>query len=249
MKITVITATFNSAKTLGDCLDSVRQQSFRDIEHVVIDGASKDGTLALLAARRDDIAVLVSEPDHGIYDALNKGIAMATGDIIGFLHSDDFYPSTDVLAKVAQAFADRQVDAVYGDLEYVSKRHASKVIRRWKAGQFKRRDLFLGWMPPHPTLFVRRGIYAQIGGFDTRFRIAADYDSVLRMFSRPGFRAVYLPWVMVRMRVGGVSNRSLANILHKSRQDLAALRHTGVGGVFSLLAKNLRKIPQFFRPK
>ena len=249
MKISVITATYNSAETLSDCLDSVRKQTHPDVEHVVIDGASKDSTLALLESRRGDIAVLVSEPDGGIYDALNKGISKSTGDVIGFLHSDDFYPAADVLAQVAHAFADPMVDAVYGDLEYVSRRQVNNVIRRWKAGAFRRRDLALGWMPPHPTLFVRRALYARIGGFDTGFPIAADYHSVLRLFSLPGFHAVYLPWVIVKMRAGGASNRSLTNILRKSRQDLAALRQTGSGGMFSLLAKNLRKIPQFLRSK
>lgn len=245
MKISVVTATYNSAATLADCLDSVRDQTHAEIEHVVIDGASRDGTLALIESRRERIAVLVSEPDGGIYDALNKGLARATGEVVGFLHSDDFYPAADVLAQVARAFADPAVDAVYGDLEYVGKHRVSQVIRRWTAGPFRRRDLALGWMPPHPTLFVRRAIYDRLGGFDTRLSISADYHCVLRLFSQPGFKAVYVPRVMVRMRVGGASNRSLGNILRKSRQDLIALRSTGAGGVLSLLAKNLRKIPQF----
>jgi glycosyltransferase involved in cell wall biosynthesis len=246
MKISVITATYNSAETLADCLDSLRMQTHPDIEHVVIDGASSDGTLALLEARRQDVSVLVSEPDGGIYDALNKGIRLSTGHAVGFLHSDDFYATSDALACVADAFADPRIDAVYGDLEYVSKRQANRVIRRWKAGVCRRHDLALGWMPPHPTLFVRRELYARIGGFDTGFPIAADYHSVLRLFSMPGFKAIYLPKVLVKMRMGGASNRSLANVLSKSRQDLAALRQTGSGGMFSLLAKNLRKLPQFF---
>lgn len=246
MKISVITATYNSAETLADCLDSIRAQTHPDIEHVVIDGASQDGTMALLKSCGSAIAVLVSEPDMGIYDALNKGIALASGDVVGFLHSDDFYPAPEILRQVAQAFADPSVQAVYGDLEYVSKLQVGRVIRRWKAGPYSRRELAWGWMPPHPTLFVRRELYSQIGGFDLQFSIAADYHSVLRLFTVPGFRAVYLPLVMVKMRVGGASNRSLSNILRKSRQDLRALRLTGVGGVMSLVAKNLRKLPQFF---
>lgn len=244
MKISIVTATFNSARTLPDCLDSVRRQTHPGIEHVVIDGGSTDGTRELLQSRRADFGVLVSEPDRGIYDALNKGWRLASGDVVGFLHSDDLYPAADVLEQVASAFADPAVHAVYGDLDYVGRDDTSRVIRRWRAGDFGPRSLRRGWMPPHPALFVRRSVYEQIGGFDLRFRISADYHSVLRMFSLPGFRAVYVPRVLVTMRLGGVSNRSLSNILSKSRQDLQALRETQVGGIGALLAKNLRKLPQ-----
>ena len=246
MKISVITATFNSISTIAHSLDSVREQTYPHVEHVLIVGASTDGTLALLQSRREQFAVLVSERDRGIYDALNKGLDRATGDVVGFLHSDDWYPSPDVLSAVAAPFADPTVDAVYGDLEYVSKNNISQVIRQGQAGEVRRSSLALGWMPPHPTLFVRRRAYQALGGFDTSYSIAADYHSVLRMFSLPGFTAVYVPNVLVKMRVGGESNRSLANVITKSRQDLKALRQTGVGGWGSLLAKNLRKVPQFF---
>jgi glycosyltransferase involved in cell wall biosynthesis len=246
MKISVITATFNSISTLAQCLDSVRVQTYPHLDHVLIDGGSTDGTAALLQSRREQFAVLVSEPDGGIYDALNKGLDRATGEVIGFLHSDDWYPSPDVLSAVAAPFGDPTVDAVYGDLEYVNKNDITHVIRRWQAGQIRRSSLALGWMPPHPTLFVRRRAYEALGGFDTRYSIAADYHSVLRLFSQPGFKAVYVPNVLVKMRVGGTSNRSLGNVMKKSRQDLMALRQTGVGGWGSLLAKNLRKFPQFF---
>jgi glycosyltransferase involved in cell wall biosynthesis len=245
MKISVITATYNSVRTLEDCLDSVRRQSHALVEHIVIDGVSSDGTLELLQARRADLDVLVSEPDRGIYDALNKGLALASGDVVGFLHSDDFYAADDVLACVAAAFDDADVDAVYGDLDYVRQQDVSRRVRRWQAGSFRPSDLKLGWMPPHPTLFVRRGGYQRIGGFDLRFRIAADYLSVLQLFSTPGFNTVYLPRVLVKMRLGGASNGSLSSLMRKSREDLAALRLTGVGGPLTLVAKNLRKLPQF----
>jgi glycosyltransferase involved in cell wall biosynthesis len=246
MKVSIVTATYNSAATLGDCLQAVQTQSYGDIEHVVIDGASRDGTMALLNQHRDKLAVLISEPDKGIYDALNKGIAHATGDVVGFLHSDDFYADADVIARVAAAFADPTVHAVYGDLDYVSKVDTTKRIRHWRAGHCKAWDLALGWMPPHPTLFVRRHLYDTVGGFDLRFKIAADYHSVLKLFSIPGFKSTYLPQVLVKMRVGGASNRSLANILRKSREDLSALTLTGHrGGVLTLVAKNLRKVHQF----
>lgn len=245
MKISVITATYNSVRTLADCLDSVLRQRPAPFEHIVIDGASSDGTRELLQARRADLAVLVSEPDRGIYDALNKGLAQASGDVVGFLHSDDFYADDDVLKDVAAAFADPTVDAVYGDLEYVRKQDVNRRVRRWQAGPFRPWELKLGWMPPHPTLFVRRAGYQRIGGFDTQFRIAADYLSVLRLFSTPGFKPVYLPRVLVKMRLGGASNASLSNIMRKSREDLSALRQARVGGPLTLVAKNLRKIPQY----
>jgi glycosyltransferase len=245
VKISVVTATYNSVQTLADCLDSVRRQRSAAVEHIVIDGASRDGTRELLQARRADLAVFLSEPDSGIYDALNKGLARASGDVVGFLHSDDFYADDDVLKDVAAAFADPGVDAVYGDLEYVRKQDVNRRVRRWTAGPFRPWELKLGWMPPHPTLFVRRAGYQRIGGFDPQFRIAADYLSVLQLFSAPGFQAVYLPRVLVKMRMGGASNASLSNLVRKSREDLAALHRTGVGGPLTLIAKNLRKLPQF----
>lgn len=244
--ISVITVTWNCVETISDCLDSVEAQAYSNKEHVVIDGASWDGTVALLESRINRLAVLVSEPDKGIYDALNKGIARATGEVVGFLHADDIYGSPNVLTWVADAFADPTVCAVYGDLQYVKKDDVSRVVRYWKSNPYSRWLLAWGWMPPHPTLYVRREWYERIGGFDTRYRIAADYFSILSLFSQPGFKAVYLPQVMVKMRLGGASNRSLKNIIHKSREDYDALRRTGVGGMGALLWKNVSKLRQFF---
>lgn len=245
VNISVITATWNCAETISDCLDSMAGQSHAQREHLVIDAASTDGTLEIVEARRNQLAVLLSEPDRGIYDALNKGIARAAGDVIGFLHADDLFGDRDVLASVAGLFSDPGVTAVYGDLQYVRKRETSEVVRHWRAGQYSARKLAWGWMPPHPTLYVRREWYERVGGFDTSFQIAADYLSVLRLFSQPGFRAAYLPRVMVKMRLGGASNRSLRNIVRKSREDYQALRSTGVGGLGALAWKNLSKLVQF----
>lgn len=243
--ISVVTATWNCAGTVAGCMASVARQRWPRREHVVIDGASRDGTLEILEAHRGQLAVLVSEPDRGIYDALNKGLQRARGDVVGFLHADDFYADDGVLERVAAAFADPAVDAVYGDLEYVRKDRTDQVVRRWRSAPFTPRRLALGWMPPHPTLYVRRAWYERIGGFDARYRIAADYFSVLQLFSQPAFRARYLPEVLVRMRVGGISNRSLRSILNKSSEDLDALRRSGVGGLGTLLCKNLGKLGQF----
>ncbi len=246
LKISVITATWNCVDTVADCLGSLANQSWPNVEHVVIDGASQDGTVDILQRHRKQIAVLLSEPDQGIYDALNKGIGRSSGEVIGFLHADDVYAGRDVLARIAEAFANPTVDAVYGDLEYVKRTNTNQVVRYWRSSAFHRKCLARGWMPPHPTLYVRKQWYERIGGFDTRYRIAADYFSVLSLFSQPGFQAVHVPEVLVKMRWGGASNRSLSNILRKSLEDYCALRRTGVGGVGALAWKNLSKLGQFW---
>ena len=247
MKISVITAVYNRQQTVGQALDSVLSQSHPAVESIVIDGASTDGTLAVLEPYRASLGVLVSEPDLGIYDALNKGIRHATGEVVGFLHADDIFENSLVLTKVAAAFQDSSVDAVYGDLVYVRHDDISQVIRYWKSGLYDDDALSRGWMPPHPTLYVRRAVYDRLGGFDTRYRIAADYDTVLRFLAVGKIRAAYIPEVLVRMRAGGISNRSLKSIIRKSMEDVDVLRRNKVGGVLTLLQKNLRKMSQFWR--
>lgn len=250
--ISVITATYNSAATLRDCLASVSLQSYSNIEHIIVDGASTDKTLQIASEYSNRISRLISEPDNGIYDALNKGIAVATGDIIGFLHSDDQLANDGVLEQITKAFDDPEVSGVYGDLLYVDEKNGVRIIRHWKSKPYSRRDLARGWMPPHPTLYVRRDWFTKIGGFDTSYRIAADYLSVLRLFSSPDFKATYIPEVLVKMRVGGVSNRSFKSITHKSKEDWRALRECGISPVqaaISLMLKNFSKLPQFVSKK
>ena len=247
MQISVVTACFNAESTIEATLDSVRDQTFRSVEHVVIDGSSSDGTWDIVAERRGSLAVAISEADRGIYDALNKGIARSTGVVVGFLHADDVYADSDVLGRVAHAFEDPEVHAVYGDLEYVSRDDPGRVIRHWQSEPFSRNKLGWGWMPPHPTLYVRRSMYERVGGFDLSYRIAADYDMILRLFSQPDFNPVYIPSVLVRMRLGGASNRSLGNVLRKSLDDWRALRSNRVGGVGALSWKNFSKLGQFVR--
>ncbi len=248
MKISVITATWNSRATVIDCLDSVASQSYGETEHVVIDGASTDGTLDLLESRRAQFGSLLSEPDRGIYYALNKGLARSTGDVLGFLHSDDVFAGPDVLAAVAQAFdRDPQLGAVYGDLDYVRQQDTTQVVRRWRSSPFSSGALAWGWMPPHPTLYVRRQWYERIGGFDLKYRISADYFSVLSLFRTPAFRATHLPMVMVKMRLGGISNRSIRSLMRKSREDWDALRRSDFSvwqGARALAWKNLGKLHQ-----
>lgn len=230
----------------------MQAQSWHNVEHVVVDGASSDGTLQVLLSclvkpvRAGYQALWTSEPDSGIYDALNKGLARATGDVIGLMHSDDFFADTEVLASVANAFANPAVDAVYGDLDYVAQADTARIIRRWRSGEYSPAKLAHGWMPPHPTLFLRRSVIDRWGGFDTEFRIAADYDAILRYFGKGQIRAVYIPRVLVKMRLGGESNRSLGRIWLKTTEDYKALRRNGVGGIGALVWKNLGKVGQFF---
>ena len=244
LKISVITAVFNSRDTVVSALDSVLSQTHADTELIIIDGGSTDGTLDLLADYIEHAATFVSERDEGIYDALNKGIRLATGDVVGFLHSDDLMAETSVLKRVADAFDDPDVDAVYGDLVYVRQGDPTQIVRSWKSGQFTPNQLGWGWMPAHPTFYVRRKIYERLGGFDLSYRIAADYDCMLR-FLVSGIRTTYIPHLLVRMRVGGVSNRSLGNLLVKSKEDYRALRNNGLAPMRALLGKNFRKLPQF----
>lgn len=246
--ISVVTATWNCANTLSDCLASVARQTYTNHEHVVVDGASTDGTIAVINKHIDQISTFTSEPDKGIYDALNKGIQLATGNVVGFLHADDLYASDDVLEKIAQAFEDPTVCAVYGDLEYVSQQDTSKVIRRWQSKPFNQRDLGWGWMPAHPTLYVRREWYAKIGGFDISYLIAADYLSILKLFTQPAFKTQYIPEVLVTMRLGGASNKSIKAIINKSKEDWRALRRCNFSVANALRAiagKNLSKLAQF----
>jgi len=244
MKISVITVCFNSIATIADALASVARQKHADIEHIVIDGGSTDGTLALIRSHAAVPCTLVSEPDKGIYDAMNKGLALASGDVVGFLNADDVFESTRTLSHIASAVS-AGADAVYGDLIYVGASNPHSVVRYWRSGVFQRSRLRFGWMPPHPTFYARRSLLREVGLFDTQLRVAADYDMMLRCLTRPGLAISYLPEVLVRMRLGGASNASSGAMLRKSREDLLVMRRHRVGGWFTLASKNLRKLPQF----
>ena len=200
MKISVITAVYNRVGTVREAIESVQAQRFDGLEHVLIDGASTDGSLEVMRELADARTVLVSEPDEGIYDALSKGFDRATGDAVGLMHSDDLFADDEVLASVAAAFEDPTVDAVYGDLEYVANENPNRVVRYWNAGEFSPSRLRRGWMPPHPTLYLRTSVVEALGGFDTSYRIAADYEMILRYFGTHGIRSTYIPRVLVRMR-------------------------------------------------
>lgn len=246
MKISVITATYNCGETLGTTLESMAAQTHGDIEHIVMDGGSKDDTMDMVRAWTAHPIRWESGKDKGIYDALNKGVACASGDIVGFLHADDVLEDREVLARIAKAFEDPSVQAVYGDLVLAEQEDIRRVIRYWRAGEFDRGSLKRGWMPPHPTVYLRRSLFDRVGPFDLRYRIAADYDWLLRMLKLEDLRLAYLPSVLVRMRVGGISNRSLRNILLKSSEDLAISRKHDVGGLTTIALKNLSKLGQFW---
>lgn len=247
MHISVVTAVYNRAETVSEAIQSVQAQSFAHVEHVIQDGGSTDGTLAIIKQLAGPHTALVSEQDFGIYDAINRGISRATGNIIGLMHSDDFFAHTQVLEKVAKTMEDLSIDGVYGDLQYVASDDVTRVVRHWRSGEYTPDRLRHGWMPPHPTLYLRRQVFERWGLYDTSYRIAADYDAMLRYLCRGGIRLTYIPEVLVKMRVGGESNRSLERIVRKSCEDLRAIRANGIGGVGTLAMKNLKKISQFMR--
>ncbi|MGF1750763.1 glycosyltransferase family 2 protein [Vibrio cionasavignyae] len=247
MKVSIITATYNSSDTVLDTLQSLNEQTYADIEYIIIDGGSTDNTLSIIEANSNRVATIVSEEDKGIYDALNKGINAATGDIVGFLHSDDLLAYPDAIKELVETLEHEGTEAVYADLEYVSKDDTSKVIRKWISGEFDQQKLRSGWMPPHPTFFMKRDLYLKYGVFDLELKIAADYDSLLRYLWSNNVTASYLPKVVTKMRFGGASNGSLVNIIKKTKEDIQALKNNQLFWPSALLIKNVSKIPQFLK--
>ena len=248
IKITILTVVFNRVDTILNALESVKNQIKNNfiLEHIIIDGASTDGTLEILKNFPTEDLVLISEPDKGIYDALNKGLTLATGDIIGIMHSDDFYASNDVLQSVAAIFKGSNIDFLYGDIDYVDKKNEFKVIRSWRSGNFSSRKLYFGWMPPHPSVFFKKALISKLGHFNTHFKIAADYDFMLRYLGDDKLNIFYIPRTLVKMRIGGESNRSLKKLFIKASEDHLIIKDHRLGGFFTLIMKNISKIKQFF---
>ena len=248
MHLTLITATYNSAKTLTDTMDSVLGQDYGDLEYLLIDGNSSDNSVELIQKRQeqDPRIRFISEPDKGIYDALNKGVELARGDVIGFVHSDDFLASPDILSAIMDRFKVEEADGVYGDLQYITP--SRKVLRNWKSDTYHRKKLQHGWMPAHPTLFLKKEVYQKHGLFDLNYRIAADYDFMLRILKDDSLKFCYLPRVVTKMRTGGASNRSLKNLWQKSKEDYRAIKGNKLPQPLRvLLAKNFTKLPQFLQ--
>ncbi|SDL60575.1 Glycosyltransferase involved in cell wall bisynthesis [Catalinimonas alkaloidigena] len=246
MKVSIITVVYNGASTIRQTLESVLSQRGVDLEYILIDGASTDGTTEILQSYRHRIDTLVSEPDGGLYDAMNKGLALATGEYIGTLNADDFYPGEDILQNVVRKLEATGADSLYGDLKYVDQENTAKVVRNWQAGLFRHDSFLYGWMPPHPTFFARKQVYERWGGFRTELRTAADYELMLRLLYKHRISTCYLPQTLVHMRTGGVSNQTVtarwrANREDRRAWDMNALRPRP----YTLLLKPLRKVVQF----
>lgn len=229
MKISIVTVCYNAAATIGDTIRSVAAQSYADTEHLIIDGASTDGTLSIIEANRGsgDLRV-VSERDRGIYDAMNKGVRLATGDVVGFLNSDDFYASPSALAEVARVMQSPDIEACFADLCYVRRNDVSKVVRYWRSGSFRAGSFAHGWCPPHPTFYVRRNLFERFGGFDLRYKLGADVDLMMRFLEVHRVNVHYIEEVLVMMRMGGVGNRSVRNVRLQNKEVLRALKTNGI---------------------
>lgn len=245
-KISIITVSYNAAETIGDCLESVASQTER-VEHILIDGGSTDNTLLIAEGAPYTLSAIVSEPDNGVYDAMNKGIRIASGDIIGILNADDIYYDKESVARVAEAFESSDADVCYADLVYVEQHDIGRVTRYWKSGSFAPEKFYSGWMPPHPTFFVRRTLYERYGLFRLDLGSAADYELMLRLLVKHRATAAYIPELLVRMRAGGVSNTSLNNRLAANRMDRRAWEVNGLRPYpWTLLMKPVRKLGQWF---
>ena len=247
MKISIITVTHNSASTIVHCLNSVSKQVHKPFEHIIIDGASTDNTILMINNHKTDFINLVSEPDSGIYDAMNKGIQIAKGDVIGFLNSDDFYADDFVLSRVVETFSSSAVESCYGDLCYVEKKNITKVIRYWKSGIFYKGSFRSGWSPPHPTFFVRRSIYEKYGVFNLNYLIAADVELMLRFLEINKITTYYIPEILIKMRLGGVSNGNIYSVLKQNIEIFKALRfHNQKINIFNFCFKKfLSRLMQF----
>lgn len=245
MKISIITVVWNNAATIKDAIDSVLSQAYDNIEYIVVDGASRDGTVEVVQSYGDKIAKFISEKDKGLYDAMNKGIGLATGDIVGILNSDDFYKSNDILGLVASEFINKNIDCLYGDLEYVDAIDTKKVVRYWKSKPYKEGLFKKGWHPAHPTFFIKREFYEKYGAFNLGFKIAADYEIMLRFLERYKLKSSYIPTTFVKMRLGGESNRSVKNIIKANIESHKAWKVNGLHiNLFMFLLKPLSKILQ-----
>ncbi|MCH2197506.1 MAG: glycosyltransferase [Flavobacteriales bacterium] len=248
MKVSIITIAWNSAETIEDTIKSVIAQDYPDIEYIVVDGASKDDTMKIVERHRDGITKVISEPDKGIYDAMNKGVNLATGDVIGILNSDDFYADEKVISEVAAKLKETGSDGLYADLTYVNRDQTDKVIRYWKAGEYKPGLFRKGWMPPHPTFFVKKTCYDQFGIYSLELRSAADYELMLRFIHKNEISVTYLPRVITRMREGGESNVTLKNRIRANKEDRLAWKMNGLTpGAFTLIRKPLSKLSQFIK--
>lgn len=244
MKISIITASFNSERVIANCLGSIYNQDFTDKQIVSIDGNSTDKTILIIYNLLSEIDFKISEKDKGIYDGLNKGICYSTGDIIGLLHSDDVFASSDVLRQIHSVFIETKCDGVYGDLNFIKN---GRISRKWVSKKFNSYILNKGWMPPHPTLFLKKEVFEKHGLYDTNFKIAADYDFILRIFKDESLKFEYLPMVITNMSIGGVSTSGFKNLVQKSYEDYLVLKKNKMRfPLLILFRKIVGKISQFY---
>jgi glycosyltransferase involved in cell wall biosynthesis len=247
MKISLLTVSYNSAATIKDTIESIRSQDFKNIEYIVVDGRSEDETVGIIKSYDSFIAKWISEPDKGIYDAMNKAIQMATGDVVGILNSDDFYCNNKIISQVAQAFEDPSVDVVFGDLIFVDPANLSKVVRKYSSANWYPAKFARGFMPAHPTVFIRRKYYEQFGLFKTDYKIAADYELLIRFLHVNKLKYKYLPLTMVTMRRGGVSSRSWKSNIILNSEIIRACRENGIQtNVFKIYPKYFTKLFELF---
>ena len=253
MKVSIITLTYNSIKTISQTIDSILSQNYKNIEKIWIDNCSNDGTTEYLQKKKDKSTRLLIEKDKGICFAFNKGLSLATGNIIGFLHSDDTFNTSGDISLIVKTFKNNQINMTYSDLEYVNEKN--RLIRYWKAdaNDFNIKDksyfekkIRYGWMPPHPTTYFKKKFLYQISNYNTKYKVSFDYDFLMRALKHQEIRAFYIPKVIVKMKIGGNSNKSIKNILLKIFEDLKIIKKNNIGGSFTLLLKNIIKIKQFF---
>lgn len=248
MKTSIITVCLNSVATIEDTIKSILIQDYKEIEYIVVDGGSTDGTLDILTKYRSQISRCISERDNGIYDAMNKGIKLATGDIIGFLNSDDFYVDETVIRRIAEMMIAANADCCYGNLEYVDRNNINRTIRKWKSRPYSDGLFEKGWHPPHPTFFVKKSIFDKYGDFDIACDIGADYELMLRFLKRYGITSCYIPDVLVKMRIGGKSNRNLWQII---KANIECYRAWGKNGLkvtpLIMLKKPVSKLIQYVK--
>lgn len=250
-KVSIITVTYNSENTLGCTIQSILSQTYPDIEYIIVDGASTDNTVRIVNSYDNRISKFISEHDNGIYDAMNKGIALASGDIIGILNSDDFYAYSDAIRDVVAAFeVDTELGIVYGDLLYVDVQDVNKTVRTWRSGEYRAGLFESGWHPPHPSFFVRKSVYDNYGVFNAIFKIAADYELMLRFMHKHSVKTAYIPKVFVKMRIGGASNGSIFSIVKANIECLRAWSINGFGiRPMIFFKKPMSKIKQLFKGK
>lgn len=247
MKISIITVVFNGEATIARAMESVLSQKNVEIEYIVIDGQSNDKTLEVIALYEKQVTHLISEKDEGIYDAMNKGIKLATGDVIGFLNADDFYTNSLVLAEVMTEFVDPMVEAVYGDLEYFRASRPTKVVRTYRSNQFHPAQLKRGLMPAHPTLFLRKNVYERFGLFDSSYKIAGDFEFIVRIFKDESLGFRYIPQKMVRMQMGGISTMGLSSTILLLNENIRACCNNGIStNYLFLLSRYPRKLLEYF---